>query len=228
MTRSLATDELQPGIETRFWKKVDRSGGPDACWLWTAATNPNGYGVVLVFGRNRGVHRVAWQMSTGRSPRGLVIRHACDTPLCVNPAHLLAGTQADNIADKARRNRQAQGDTSGRSKLTGANVLVIRERFSAGEYAVDLAAEYGVNASTILRAIRGHDWKHLPGATAKRHVPRRRRGEENPRAVLQAEDVLAIRAALGSGISRKELQARYGVSKTLIAHIARRLTWTHV
>lgn len=30
--------------EKRFWRKVDKSGGPDACWPWLASTHPGGYG----------------------------------------------------------------------------------------------------------------------------------------------------------------------------------------
>ncbi len=33
----------------RFWSKVDRSGSPDACWLWVAkVTHHYGYGTFWI------------------------------------------------------------------------------------------------------------------------------------------------------------------------------------
>ena len=33
--------KLSPSQATRFWAKVDKSSGPDACWLWTASKRGN-------------------------------------------------------------------------------------------------------------------------------------------------------------------------------------------
>ena len=47
-------------------------------------------------------------------PSDMVIRHVCSDPFyrnnCNNPAHLAAGTQAENIADKARHGTQNRGE----------------------------------------------------------------------------------------------------------------------
>lgn len=78
----------------RFWAKVDRSGGPDACWLWRAGLNPDGYGD---FGLLRRAIR-AHQVVKGRAPKGLEIDHLCRVRHCVNPAHLAFVTHAENVA----------------------------------------------------------------------------------------------------------------------------------
>lgn len=84
-------------IEDRFWEKVDKTddGG---CWLWTAYTMPNGYGL---FGVRRGkmilAHRFAYQVRVGEIPSGLVIDHLCRVRNCVNPTHLEAVTQWENV-----------------------------------------------------------------------------------------------------------------------------------
>lgn len=90
-----------------FWSRVDRSGGPDACWPVLNAGDD--YGRVLVGSRRVGAHRVAWEMAHGPIPDGMVVMHGCDNPPCVNVAHLSLGTQLDNIADRVRKGRSARG-----------------------------------------------------------------------------------------------------------------------
>src|SRR6185312_561373 len=52
-----------------FWDRVDRSGGPDACWPWTGAINKSGYGS---FGEKPGsirtTSRVAYELTHGPIP----------------------------------------------------------------------------------------------------------------------------------------------------------------
>lgn len=80
-------------------------GGPDECWLWQGATNgTNDYGTLGIRGRTLYAHRVAWEEANGRPvPAGLVVRHSCDNPPCINPAHLDVGTQQDNVDDMMAR-----------------------------------------------------------------------------------------------------------------------------
>ena len=82
--------------EQRFWENVDRSGGPDACWPWLAASS-NGYGAVSYEGRMSPSHRVAYTLLVGPIPEGLVIDHLCRNPPCQNPKHLEPVTQAENV-----------------------------------------------------------------------------------------------------------------------------------
>lgn len=89
-------------VEVRFWEKVDKSGGPDACWPWLGAQTPKGYGMF----DHRGAHRTAWKIANGPIPDGKLVRHlVCDNPPCCNPRHLALGTDADNAADKVAHGR---------------------------------------------------------------------------------------------------------------------------
>lgn len=90
----------------RFWQRIDRGGGPDACWPWTGARCPSGYGRVKILGRCRSPHRFAleWHIQD-LVPTGLVVMHSCDNRLCCNPAHLSIGTYKDNAQDAARKGR---------------------------------------------------------------------------------------------------------------------------
>jgi hypothetical protein len=93
-----------------FWGKVDRSGGPDACWEWQGKRNYRGYGqkVLNRLSMSRkitGAHRVAYYLHHGVHPGDLIVRHKCDNPSCCNPAHLELGTIADNNRDTRERGR---------------------------------------------------------------------------------------------------------------------------
>lgn len=81
----------------RFWSKVDKSGGPDACWPWLAGKNDEGYGTFYLDGRTHRAHRVAYRWANGPVPDGFVLDHLCRMPSCVNPAHLEPVTNQENI-----------------------------------------------------------------------------------------------------------------------------------
>ena len=82
--------------EERFWRKVNKT---DRCWLWTGALTGKGYGS---FGQTPPggsvlAHRFAYIREFGAIPDGLVIDHLCRERRCVNPAHLEAVTNRENV-----------------------------------------------------------------------------------------------------------------------------------
>lgn len=98
-------------ISVRFWEKVDKSAGPDECWLWTGTTRSDGYGVMqigtLAEPKMIRTNRLALELATGEPvPDELHACHHCDNPPCVNPAHLYAGTRLENMRDMVERRRQ--------------------------------------------------------------------------------------------------------------------------
>ena len=153
----------------RFWSKVEKRG-PDECWMWQgsiALPNPCGmrYGQFGVMKEDNTsysyrAHRFAWILMNGPIPEDHVIMHLCDTPLCVNPAHLKAGTQADNLHDRDRKGRQLYGEKHNMVKLTEDQARAIRETPQRVPHSA-LAKRYGVHTTTITKIRDGRLWKHL-------------------------------------------------------------------
>jgi len=82
--------------EIRFWLKVTRRGAEE-CWGWTGARASEGYGRMRAAGRYFYAHRFAYELLVGPIPKGLSIDHLCRNRLCVNPNHLEAVTQRQNV-----------------------------------------------------------------------------------------------------------------------------------
>lgn len=54
------------------------------------------------------------------------------------------------------------------------------------------------------------------------------RGSKHPMAVLTEENVLSMRKEAKEGKTRRELQIKYGMSKSQIDRIIRHQSWAHV
>jgi hypothetical protein len=83
---------------------------------------------------------------------GIVIRHTCDTPLCINTAHLIPGTSSQNMNDRKRAGRVFY-------KLTREDAAAIKVRLGTGELLRTIAADYGVSLPTISKIRSGRTWR---------------------------------------------------------------------
>lgn len=113
-------------VTERFPKRyvVDEETG---CWNWIGGINCNGYGIIggLINGKSYAkkgsnilAHRVSWIIHNGEIPdskdaHGTVVRHSCDNRKCVNPKHLVLGTQGDNVRDMDLKGRRKTVSKSG-------------------------------------------------------------------------------------------------------------------
>ena len=146
----------------RFWAKVNKESGSD-CWEWTAALDVDRYGKFWVNGKMTRAHRFSYEIHKGEIPSGMCILHSCDNRKCVKPEHLSAGTNADNMRDKASKNRcnSAKGSALPQSKLNEEQVKQIREKLNLGLSQRTIAKEYGVNQPTISFINTGKTWNHV-------------------------------------------------------------------
>ena len=105
-------------LAERIWRRIDRSGGPDACWPWIGPRDAKGYGRLSCLR----VHREVWKLVNGPIPPGMHVLHNCpggDNPPCCNPHHLWLGTTQQNSADMVAKERQARGPAFGRAISLG-------------------------------------------------------------------------------------------------------------
>ena len=157
----LTTDNITPIEIKRFWAKVDRGNGPDECWPWTAARYVRaGYGACRAAGRVVYAHRIAYRLAHGPIPPGLCICHSCDNPWCVNPAHLWAGTHAENMRDAIAKGRKVA--PRGKRRITKADIPDIRAARARGDTQRVVARRYGVSEGTIGNIDNDVYWSHIP------------------------------------------------------------------
>ena len=174
----LATIETPPEpsarsavLDRRFWSKVKRDDERGFCQVWTGYRDRQGYGLVMRQAISTSpmlAHRYAWMQLHGPIPEGAVIRHRCDNPPCVEPTHLLIGTQADNIHDRQVRGRHRPGRFPGEAhpshRLTETDVFEMRRLHASGVTNKALAQTYGLNYDWTCRITRGVAWSHLRNA----------------------------------------------------------------
>lgn len=106
-------------------------------------------------------HRYAYEQAHGPIPEGFVILHECDNPSCINPEHLRAGTQADNLADMTDKGRRARvhGEEHHATSLTDDQVRAIRRAKHAPRKL--LAKRYGISPGVVSDIRSRRTWAHV-------------------------------------------------------------------
>ena len=100
-------DDLPTKLLDKFMSFVEVDNG---CWLWRGVKNPQGYGMFSMNSTKVCAHRVSYSLFTAEIPSGLVVDHTCHNKdnacsgghscvhrSCVNPKHLEAITQRENL-----------------------------------------------------------------------------------------------------------------------------------
>ena len=160
---------IRQPLAERFWRYVVRADPDDwsehdICWLWTAATDSQGYGHLGGSGDRKLVAatHVALEIDGRPLAPGKMALHSCDRRNCVRFDHLREGTHAENMMDRAARGRTRHGPSGG--KLTPDQVRAVR--VAVGRQ-VEIAAQFGISLCH-LRLIRwGRAWKRLTGDNAR-------------------------------------------------------------
>jgi hypothetical protein len=159
---------------------TDRSGGPDACWIWTKSTT-GGFGkeenTLKGYGQTGGsidgkrwhrlCHRAAYEVLIGRPlAADECVLHRCDNPPCCNPAHLFLGDRNDNCQDKMDKGRHNykthHGSKHGMSKVTDEIVIEMRELYAAKKMTqTGLAERFGLSQASVWAILHRKTWAHV-------------------------------------------------------------------
>ena len=141
------------------------------CIEFAGTRTADGYGMLWVGGRQWGAHRWAWTQANGPIPDGMMVLHRCDNPPCWNPDHLFLGTAADNARDRDAKGRSGigwhlpehrpRGEANAKAKLTASIVRTMREAHASGATYYDLARQFGVDGTTVRRAVAHDTWGHV-------------------------------------------------------------------
>lgn len=113
------------------------------CMEWTRCLNTDGYPRMGVKGNsNIKVHRLVYELHTGEDIEGKVVRHTCDNPKCINPDHLVIGTNTENVADRVERGRS-------RGHVTEEEVRLVYSLRVQGFIMKDIANALGIKFKRV-------------------------------------------------------------------------------
>lgn len=228
-----------------FWDRVDKSGGPDACWPWMGSRSRHGYGRLA----NKAVshtsaHRAALAYAVAVPFDGACALHKCDNPPCCNPTHLYWGTKADNARDRDARHRRAPPratlhgnfiDRAGHrfGRLVVLGIMPIDAVGTRWSCLCDCGKDVVVSGRRLFvggtescgcrrtDGVRRAYAKKVAGGTTDK-------GEANHSAKLTDAKVVEIRRRLAAGDLPVPLGAEFGVTAGAIRHIRDGRSWTHV
>jgi len=137
-------------------KKIRYKVNANGCHICTS--HPQTGGGYIVFrrcGKRYSLHRYIFEQVHSKIPEGLVVRHTCDTPQCINPDHLILGTQLENIRDQYKRGENSK---VGNSKLTIGEVREIKKLNGLQR---EIAKMYNIHQVTVSQIKTGTNWKNV-------------------------------------------------------------------
>jgi len=122
------------------------------CWTWTGSLMSSGYGQFWLKGKIMGAHRASYILHVGDIAEGNVIMHTCDKKLCINPSHLMQGTQQQNIDDMHKKGRACVNEKHYLCKVTSEDVQKIKDDERTHQ---TIANSYGLSRSYVTQLKQG-------------------------------------------------------------------------
>lgn len=189
----LTTEQIEH-YQTYIKERVDIQ--EDGCWLWNKALDDKDYGKASLNNPKRtiGAHRLSYAAFNGgvllgvtENGKRIVVRHQCNKPPCVNPGHLLIGTDIDNANDKVAAGTVNVGAKNPSTVYTEEQVKNVIE--SKGKMTKrERAQQFGMSLVSVQHIDNGRSWAHHPARPkgyqppAKR--PRPNRPQEQPLDII--------------------------------------------
>jgi hypothetical protein len=146
---------------------VEEEGPLDTkCWMWTGALDRDGYGKTRFHESEwtgRKAHREAYRTLKGDVPDELEVQHLCNNRACINPDHLVIGTNQQNKDYMVECDRSLYGERNTSAKLTEDQVKEVHRLLAQGDLTQSEIGElFGMAQQTISQINRGARWSHIP------------------------------------------------------------------
>ena len=221
--------------QQRVWDSVEFEANT-GCWLWTGPMGKNMRGTLMHDRRQVLASRFSLEVHKGPIPQGMFACHKCDTPACVNPDHLFAGSPQDNVDDMIAKGRRREGGKlfgadHRRSKLTDSDVRVIRALLTRHS-SKKIARYFDLYPNAIDNIKTGKTWWRVSGPMTPDEHARHDVAEAALAAMpsqrkLSAETVAYLRAVYQPHhpeFGAHPLAKRFGVTHGAISMAARGIT----
>ncbi|MCF7910854.1 MAG: HNH endonuclease [Melioribacteraceae bacterium] len=197
------------------------------CWLWDKHHDKDGYPKYL----GLPLQRIIWEITRQRKIEpNYVIRHTCDNPNCINPFHLLSGSQADNAKDKVMRGRSITCEDHSSAKLKNNDIPNIIDLYiNKNQTFLDISKLYGVSETVINEILNGKLWKNITKNYNLNFNQINNIKKKNMlRNKLNESDVINIRKLFKQGYSKAQISRKYNLGPTTITNIIDYKSWAHV
>lgn len=173
------TDKLHSGFKKKYI--IDES----ECFIWTGRMNGE-YSCISIDGTEYPAHRISYLLEFGKYSKHLLVRHTCHNKLCVNPKHLLLGTDKNNCDDNKVSPRL------NKYECNWDMVESIRRDWRSGAFTIRaLSLRYGFNVQSICFNNTWYDENYI----RPRFKPGGRRGSistgPNYKKVSKALEIIA-------------------------------------
>lgn len=175
------------------------------------------------------VHRLVLEVFVGPCPPDCECCHNDGDPTNNFVSNLRWDTRAENLADRLRHGKIPKGQGHRLAKLSESDVREIFRLARQGKTLDQIAAAFGVSFQNVSRILNREMWSHVAiEDDLLVRSKQMRRGEDHVRAKLKAADIPEIFRLNRSGLTRQQIAEIYGVTRTTVGMVIRRVNWRHV